>query len=142
MCIVAPGCAEITDAVLAQLAPADVLFFDGTLFHDREMIDAGLGWKTGQRMGHVSVSGPNGALVRLEYQIRDGRILRRRQDAGGPGGKDDLLYAFPPIALRTGAPGPGWAAPSSASTRSASEPSPAPAALPAGDSRRSSRERR
>ena len=65
VCIVAPGCAEITDAVLTQLAPADVLFFDGTLFHDREMIDAGLSWKTGQRMGHVSVSGPDGALARL-----------------------------------------------------------------------------
>jgi pyrroloquinoline quinone biosynthesis protein B len=29
------------------------------------MIDAGLGWKTGRRMGHVSVSGADGALARL-----------------------------------------------------------------------------
>jgi pyrroloquinoline quinone biosynthesis protein B len=65
VCIVAPGCADINDQVLRDLAPADVLFFDGTLFHDTEMIDAGLGWKTGQRMGHVSVSGPAGALARL-----------------------------------------------------------------------------
>jgi len=65
MCVVAPGCAELTDAVLQQLAGADVLFFDGTLFRDDEMIAAGLGWKTGKRMGHVSVSGPDGALARL-----------------------------------------------------------------------------
>jgi pyrroloquinoline quinone biosynthesis protein B len=65
VCIVAPACADLTDAVIAQLSDADMLFFDGTLFHDNEMIDAGLGWKTGRRMGHVSVSGPDGALARL-----------------------------------------------------------------------------
>ena len=30
--IVAPACADITEAVRAQLRQADVLFFDGTLF--------------------------------------------------------------------------------------------------------------
>jgi pyrroloquinoline quinone biosynthesis protein B len=65
ICIVAPGCADLTDAVVGQLADADVLFFDGTLFYDNEMIDAGLGWKTGRRMGHVSVSGADGTLARL-----------------------------------------------------------------------------
>ncbi len=64
-CVVAPACARITPEVLAALADADLLFFDGTLFRDTEMIDAGLGWKTGARMGHVSVSGPEGALARL-----------------------------------------------------------------------------
>jgi pyrroloquinoline quinone biosynthesis protein B len=63
--IVAPACAEITDAVLAQLAGADVLFFDGTLFTDREMIEAGVGKKTGRRMGHVPMTGPGGSLERL-----------------------------------------------------------------------------
>jgi pyrroloquinoline quinone biosynthesis protein B len=65
VCVVAPACAQITPAVLADLADADTLFFDGTLFRDDEMIAAGLGWKTGQRMGHVSVSGPDGALAWL-----------------------------------------------------------------------------
>jgi pyrroloquinoline quinone biosynthesis protein B len=65
VCVVAPGCAQINDAVLGQLADADLLFFDGTLYADDEMIVAGLGWKTGRRMGHVSVSGPDGALARL-----------------------------------------------------------------------------
>jgi pyrroloquinoline quinone biosynthesis protein B len=65
VCVVAPACARITDGVLAELGDADLLFFDGTLFRDTEMIDAGLSWKTGARMGHVSVSGPEGALARL-----------------------------------------------------------------------------
>jgi pyrroloquinoline quinone biosynthesis protein B len=65
VCIVAPACARITDDVRAELSGADLLFFDGTLFRDDEMISAGLSWKTGQRMGHVSVSGEDGALARL-----------------------------------------------------------------------------
>jgi pyrroloquinoline quinone biosynthesis protein B len=63
--IVAPACAEITDGVLDTLRGADVLFFDGTLFTDDEMIKAGLGPKTGRRMGHVSVAGPQGSLAGL-----------------------------------------------------------------------------
>ncbi|HEY0421934.1 MAG TPA: pyrroloquinoline quinone biosynthesis protein PqqB [Rhodopila sp.] len=63
--VVALACAEITDAVLANLRRADVLFFDGTLFTDNEMIAAGLSEKTGARMGHVSISGPQGTLARL-----------------------------------------------------------------------------
>ncbi len=63
--IVAPACAEITDAVRRRLAEADAVFFDGTLFTDDEMIALGLGAKTGRRMGHVPVSGPGGALEGL-----------------------------------------------------------------------------
>jgi pyrroloquinoline quinone biosynthesis protein B len=63
--IVAPGCADITEAVRAQLMQADVLFFDGTLFTDDEMIAAGLGVKTGRRMGHTPISGSDGTLNRL-----------------------------------------------------------------------------
>jgi pyrroloquinoline quinone biosynthesis protein B len=63
--IVAPACADITDQVRDQLRDADLVFFDGTLFTDDEMIRAGLGPKTGRRMGHVAISGPDGALARL-----------------------------------------------------------------------------
>jgi pyrroloquinoline quinone biosynthesis protein B len=63
--IFAPACAEITDQVRRQLGGADVVFFDGTMFTDDEMIAAGLGGKTGRRMGHVPVSGPGGTLERL-----------------------------------------------------------------------------
>jgi pyrroloquinoline quinone biosynthesis protein B len=63
--IVAPACAEVTPAVLGRLEAADVLFFDGTLFTDDEMIRGGLSQKTGRRMGHVSVGGPEGSMARL-----------------------------------------------------------------------------
>jgi len=65
--IVAPACAVITESVLAQLQDAHVVFFDGTLFTDDEMIVAGLGAKTGTRMGHSPLSGPNGTLSRLAH---------------------------------------------------------------------------
>ncbi len=63
--IFAPACAQITDAVRRQLGDADAVFFDGTLFTDDEMIVAGLGEKTGRRMGHVPISGPGGTLEAL-----------------------------------------------------------------------------
>lgn len=63
--IVAAACADITDEVHERLHQADVLFFDGTLFTDDEMIATGLGQKTGRRMGHVPLSGPGGTLARL-----------------------------------------------------------------------------
>lgn len=63
--IIAPACAEITDPVRQQLAGADVVFFDGTLFTDDEMVVAGLGMKTGRRMGHVPISGDGGTLQGL-----------------------------------------------------------------------------
>ena len=37
---------------------AALVFFDGTLWEDDEMIRAGLGTKTGRRMGHMPMSGP------------------------------------------------------------------------------------
>jgi pyrroloquinoline quinone biosynthesis protein B len=65
--VIAPGCAEITDRAYEQLAGADVLFFDGTLFTDDEMITAGVGHKTGRRMGHVPISGPGSSLEGLAH---------------------------------------------------------------------------
>ncbi|KAA5610559.1 pyrroloquinoline quinone biosynthesis protein PqqB [Rhodovastum atsumiense] len=63
--VVAPACAEITGPVRAALRDTDALFFDGTLFTDDEMISAGVGVKTGQRMGHVCIDGEAGSLSRL-----------------------------------------------------------------------------
>jgi pyrroloquinoline quinone biosynthesis protein B len=60
-----PACAAMTDNLAARIEGADVLFFDGTLWQDDEMIRAGAGSKTGQRMGHMSVSGPRGSLAAL-----------------------------------------------------------------------------
>jgi len=58
-----PGCGAVTDSLRAKMTPDDVLFFDGTLWQDDEMIRAGTGQKTGKRMGHISVSGPHGSLA-------------------------------------------------------------------------------
>lgn len=58
-----PGCAAMTTDLAARLDGADLVFFDGTLWRDDEMIAAGLGPKTGGRMGHMSLSGPNGTLA-------------------------------------------------------------------------------
>jgi pyrroloquinoline quinone biosynthesis protein B len=58
-----PGCARLDEPLKAKLAGADLLAFDGTLFTDDEMIRLGLSHKTGQRMGHMSMSGPGGSLA-------------------------------------------------------------------------------
>ena len=58
-----PGCAAMTPALADRLHGAELVFFDGTLWRDDEMINAGLGNKSGQRMGHMSLSGPDGTLA-------------------------------------------------------------------------------
>jgi pyrroloquinoline quinone biosynthesis protein B len=68
-----PGCARMTDRLRQRLAGASVVLFDGTLWRDDEMIQRGLGPKTGQRMGHMSVSGPDGTVA----AFRDIPVQRR-----------------------------------------------------------------
>jgi pyrroloquinoline quinone biosynthesis protein B len=58
-----PACARMTPELAKRLAGAPLVFFDGTLWHDDEMIAAGVGVKTGQRMGHISVNGDDGAMA-------------------------------------------------------------------------------
>ena len=41
------------------------MFFDGTVWRDDELIVQGLGTKTGQGMGHISMSGEHGAIESL-----------------------------------------------------------------------------
>ena len=68
-----PGCARMTDGLRQRLAGASVVLFDGTLWRDDEMIARGLGPKTGQRMGHMSVSGADGTVA----AFRDIPVKRR-----------------------------------------------------------------
>lgn len=58
-----PGCAAMPPELAARLRGAELVFFDGTLWRDDEMIVSGVGVKTGQRMGHMSVSGNDGTLA-------------------------------------------------------------------------------
>ena len=60
-----PGAAKLTSALADRLASADVLLFDGTLFTDDEMLHAGVGEKTGRRMGHMPIDGEDGSLAAL-----------------------------------------------------------------------------
>lgn len=61
-----PGCAALPDDLLARIAGADLLLFDGTVWHDDEMARTGTGRKTGARMGHLPMSGATGSIARLE----------------------------------------------------------------------------
>ncbi len=60
-----PGCALVDEAVRARLDGVDALLFDGTVLHDDDMIRAGVGTKTGWRMGHVPMRGENGSIEAL-----------------------------------------------------------------------------
>ena len=58
-----PGCALLNDDLRRRLQGADWVFFDGTLWQDDEMVRMGVGQKTGKRMGHMSMSGPDGSIA-------------------------------------------------------------------------------
>ena len=58
-----PGCAAMTESLARRLRGAPVVFFDGTLWRDDEMVRLGIGPKTGQRMGHMSMSGDHGTIA-------------------------------------------------------------------------------
>lgn len=57
------ACAALTPELKQRLQGAPLIFFDGTLWRDDELISAGLGTKTGQRMGHMAMSGEDGAMA-------------------------------------------------------------------------------
>jgi pyrroloquinoline quinone biosynthesis protein B len=59
------ACANVTDELRSRLNGASAIFFDGTVWRDDELIVAGLGNKTGQGMGHIAMSGANGAIESL-----------------------------------------------------------------------------
>ena len=97
-----PGAAAVTPAMRERMARADVVFFDGTLYRDDEMLASGTGVKTGRRMGHMPIDGDDGTLAALaddpgaphlpahqQHQSDpDRRLARtRRRRAHGLGGR-------------------------------------------------------
>ena len=68
-----PGCAAMTERLRRRLTGSELVFFDGTLWRDDEMIRLGVGNKTGRRMGHISMSGDDGAIA----AFRDLGVKRR-----------------------------------------------------------------
>jgi pyrroloquinoline quinone biosynthesis protein B len=69
------ACARVTDDLKSRLAGASLIFFDGTVWRDDELIAAGLGNKTGQGMGHIAMSGTNGAIEALAGLDIDRKIF-------------------------------------------------------------------
>ncbi|MFL6799019.1 MAG: pyrroloquinoline quinone biosynthesis protein PqqB [Xanthobacteraceae bacterium] len=60
-----PGAAAVTASMLDRMARAQVVLFDGTLYRDDELITTRTGSKSGHRMGHMPIAGPEGSLMRL-----------------------------------------------------------------------------
>jgi pyrroloquinoline quinone biosynthesis protein B len=58
-----PACAAVDSDLATRLSGAALVLFDGTLYADDEMILQGLSGKTGRRMGHISMSGPQGSIL-------------------------------------------------------------------------------
>ncbi|MBV9564838.1 MAG: pyrroloquinoline quinone biosynthesis protein PqqB [Bradyrhizobium sp.] len=69
------ACARVTEELKSRLAGTSLLFFDGTVWRDDEMIAAGLGSKTGQSMGHIAMSGPDGAIESLAGLAIDRKLF-------------------------------------------------------------------
>jgi pyrroloquinoline quinone biosynthesis protein B len=58
-----PGCARMTPELRTRLKGSALVFFDGTLWQNDEMIQLGIGQKTGARMGHMNISGEDGTMA-------------------------------------------------------------------------------
>lgn len=58
-----PGCSAMPEELCEKVRGADLVFFDGTTWIDEEMIKTGCGVKTGQRMGHMCMEGPEGSIA-------------------------------------------------------------------------------
>ena len=64
-CAFVPGCGDLDAALLARLAEADALFFDGTFWGDDELIALGISDRTAREMDHLPITGRGGSLERL-----------------------------------------------------------------------------
>jgi pyrroloquinoline quinone biosynthesis protein B len=60
-----PDVPALDDGLLAELAPCDALFFDGTFWTGDELAHLGISPRTARDMGHVPISGPGGSLAAL-----------------------------------------------------------------------------
>ena len=57
-----PACAKMTSELSEKLKDSELVLFDGTLWKNDEMASSKVGEKTGQRMGHMNNSGPDGSI--------------------------------------------------------------------------------
>ncbi|WP_417517455.1 pyrroloquinoline quinone biosynthesis protein PqqB [Marinobacter sp.] len=71
----APGLGKPDPHILQRMRQANVLMVDGTVWHDDEMIRQRVGTKTGQDMGHLAQSGPDGMIEVLDAMPARRKIL-------------------------------------------------------------------
>jgi pyrroloquinoline quinone biosynthesis protein B len=64
-CVYAPGCGALDAELLARMAGADLVLFDGTFWSNDELIALGIGERTAQQLDHLPVSGTDGSLAQL-----------------------------------------------------------------------------
>ncbi|HEX6533634.1 MAG TPA: pyrroloquinoline quinone biosynthesis protein PqqB [Gemmatimonadaceae bacterium] len=64
-CAYVPACGALDPPLLARLADADLVLFDGTCWTDDELQALGIGTRGATEMGHLPISGPNGSLEPL-----------------------------------------------------------------------------
>jgi pyrroloquinoline quinone biosynthesis protein B len=69
------ACADVGNDLKSRLAGAPLVFFDGTVWRDDEMIAQGLGQKTGKAMGHIAMSGDDGAIAQLAGVAIDRKVF-------------------------------------------------------------------
>jgi pyrroloquinoline quinone biosynthesis protein B len=65
VCAFVPTCGELDSSLLARLAHADVLLFDGTFWDDRELLELGISSRTAREMDHLPIGGRGGSLEQL-----------------------------------------------------------------------------
>jgi pyrroloquinoline quinone biosynthesis protein B len=65
VCAFVPGCGNLDPSLLARLAQADILLFDGTFWTDRELLELGISSRTAREMDHLPIGGPGGSLEQL-----------------------------------------------------------------------------
>ncbi|HET9726251.1 MAG TPA: pyrroloquinoline quinone biosynthesis protein PqqB [Gemmatimonadales bacterium] len=110
-CAFIPGCGGLDDALMARLAAADLVLFDGTFWTDDELVRLGIGERTAREMDHLPISGPDGSLARLRtlpgrqrvythinntnpMLIEDGPERRQVEQAGLKVGVDGMQFTL------------------------------------------------
>lgn len=65
VCAFVPGCGDLDPSLLARLAQADILLFDGTFWTDRELVELGISRRTAREMDHLPIGDRGGSLEQL-----------------------------------------------------------------------------
>jgi pyrroloquinoline quinone biosynthesis protein B len=71
----APGLASLDDSVIARFAASDLVFVDGTFWHDDDLARLGISDRTARDMGHTPLAGPGGTLEVLAGLGRPRKVL-------------------------------------------------------------------